>query len=133
MKKLVILIMLIFICGCTSNKKYTEIGLNDFETMLEEKKDFVLFIGSSECSHCTTYKGTVNQVIKNYDVKIHYIDIIKFSSSESSTFSSLVTFSGTPTTVFYKNGKENVYNRLSGSVSYDKLVAKLKELDYIKG
>ena len=67
MKKLIIAIVLgvILLTGCTSKlKTYEEVDYNKIMNMFKEKQDFVLFIGSTTCDHCSLYKVTLDEVIK---------------------------------------------------------------------
>lgn len=133
-KFLLIMLVVLTISGCKVSKTYKEITYNDYLNMVENKETFILFIGSTNCTHCDDFKKTVNKIMTNYDVVINYIDIAKMNEDDLKTFNSLVNYGGsTPTTIFIKNGKEeNVYVRIVGALSYDKVVKKLKNLEYIK-
>ncbi len=134
MKKLLLICFIIFLAGCSVLKTYDEISYKNLNKMLNNKEDFVLFIGSSTCSACDSYKLTLNQVISKYNVDIKYIDLSKLSEKETSKLTAMFPISATPTTVFVKDGKEeDTYNRIIGSVKYSKIVQKLKENKYIKG
>lgn len=135
----VLITAILFITGCDKLKTYEEININQFNKMIENKEDFILFIGSSTCSHCAAYKEKVNKFIKEYQQKIYYIDIHKFSEEEAAKFKTIVNFEGTPTTVFFENGKEKedengnvrIY-RIEGNVEYSKVVEKIKKAGFIK-
>ena len=44
-----------------------------------------------------------------------------------------ITFDGTPTTVFYEDGKlTSFYDRMTSAVSIDEVISKFKEKNYIK-
>lgn len=134
MKKILILILvpLLLICGC-SKKTYTEISYDDFKQKIDNKESFILFIGAESCAHCATYKPTLNSVINKYNVDVYYIDIDKLSSKESSYLNNAVPFTGTPTTVFIKNGKEeSTYNRIVGDMDFEYIVEKFKKNGYIE-
>lgn len=134
MKKILLLIGIIFLTACTSVKTYDEVSYKELNKMLKNKNDFILYIGSSTCSHCKEYKETLNKVIEDYNLDIKYIDISKLSEKDSSEFQSNYPISGTPTTIFIEDGEEkDTYNRIVGSAKYSKIVEKLKENDYIKG
>ena len=102
--------------------------------MLDKKENFILFIGSSTCSACSSYKITLNRVIKKYGIDIKYIDLSKLSEKEEGDVTSKFPISGTPVTIFIEKGVENdTYNRIKGDVRYSKIVNKLKENGYVKG
>lgn len=137
MKKVVTLLMVglsLLLTGC-GNKltTYEEKNYEELMTMFQEKQSFVLFIGSSECSHCALYKETLNEVIKKYQVHITYIDVSKLSQEENNKLKAIVNYTGTPTTVFIENGVEtSMYDRIDGNKPMDKVVEKLKKQGYIK-
>ena len=56
-------------------KEYIQITYEEYKQLEESDEKFVLFIGASTCSHCTTYKKTINRVVKDYHIKVYYIDI----------------------------------------------------------
>lgn len=142
MKKILILLVIpfLFLAGCDKKlETYEEINFTKFNEMIENNDTFILFIGSSTCSHCTAYKEKVNKVVKKYNLKIYYIDIHEFSDEEASKFKAIINFEGTPTTVFIENGKEKqdengnvrVY-RIDGNLEYSKVVEKIKKAGFLK-
>lgn len=133
MKKIILLIGIIFLAACSSVKTYDEINYKDLNNMLKNKNDFVLFIGSSKCSHCKEYEVSLNKIIGEYNLDIKYIDITKLSEEQYSELTSKIPISGTPTTVFIEDGEEkDTYNRIVGSVKYSKILEKLKDNNYVK-
>lgn len=137
MKKLFILIVIGFslcLTGCGNKlKTYDELDYKTLMNMFDEKKSFILFIGSTECQHCDLYKETLNEVISKYQVKISYIDISKLSAEENAKLKVHVNYNGTPTTVFIENGAEtSMYDRIDGNKPMNKVVEKLKKKGYIK-
>ncbi|MDD3392869.1 MAG: thioredoxin family protein [Bacilli bacterium] len=137
MKKILtmlLLMIILLITGC-SNKltTYEEITLDDYKQMIENKETFIFYIGSHNCSHCKLYSVKINDVIEEYQVKVYYLDIADMSDDELSDFQSLVTYSGTPTTIFVSEGKElTTYNRISGNQSKSVIIEKFKLNGYIE-
>ena len=137
MKKILVLIMIcvsLCVTGCGKLKTYEEVDYETLMNMFSEKQSFVLFIGSTDCSHCTLYKETLNEVISKYQVKITYIDISKLTVEENAKLNSYVNYNNaTPTTAFIENGVEtSIYDRIEGNRAMDKVVEKLKNKGYIK-
>ena len=133
MKKIIIiLISCLFLFGCDKDK-YVEINYEQYNEKTINKEDFILFIGSTDCGHCDTFKDTLNLVLSDYKVSVNYIDISKFSKEQLNKFNSKINYSGTPTTVFIENGKDSsVYNRITGAKSYEYVVEKFKKNGYIE-
>ena len=126
---------LVVTVGCKKKlTTYTEITYDEFKQMIENKESFPLFVGSSQCSHCDDYKITLNEFIKDYQVKVYYIDIVKMEKEQYNEFLTYVNFGGsTPTTVFITDGVEKtVYNRIVGALSYSKIESKFENAGYIK-
>lgn len=135
MKKILMIILpLLLISGCTSKEVYNEVSYKKLNEMLENKESFVLVIGSSECSHCESYKLTMKDVVDKYKITINYIDIFKLSDTERAKLNNKFSYSGTPTTVFVEKGKEEnaQFNRINGAKDYETIVKKLKKNGYIK-
>lgn len=134
MKKLFLLLFsFLLMSGCSTKTTYDEVSYDELNDMLDDKKSFILFIGSSTCSACTTYKETLNLVIEEYNVDVKYIDLSKLSSSEDASLTSEFPITGTPTTVFIEKGdEEDTHNRIVGNAKKSKIVDKFKENGYIK-
>lgn len=133
MKKILVLITLLFcvggLTGCGGKlTTYTELTYTQLEEKLNNKDSFVVVLGSSTCSMCTQYKKTMDKVIRKNQVEIFYIDIAKLSDEDLPKFESKYVISGTPTTVFIKDGKEqSTYNRITGAVGYNDIIKALKK------
>ena len=137
MKKILMLIVIVIgtlcLTACGGNKTYDEISYEKLNTMLENKEDFILFIGAESCSACATYRVTINKVIEEYGIDVKYLDIDKLSDEEYSDLLANFYFTGTPTTIFVENGKEKDTNeRIEGSQKFSRVVEKLQENGYIK-
>lgn len=133
MKRLFILGAIMFmLCGC-SKTTYDEISYSELNKMIDEKKDFILFIGSSSCSACAAYEITLNDIIEEYNVDVKYIDLSKLSKEDESALVSEFPISGTPATIFITNGdEEDTHNRIDGNQKKSKIIEKLEENGYIK-
>lgn len=110
MKRIVLLISVfltaILLTGCNGKiTSYQEIKYDKLIEMFEDKEDFVLFIGSSQCSHCQSYKPKLEAIIKVNQIKVYYIDVNELSNDENEALERYVPYSGTPYTVFIEDGK----------------------------
>lgn len=137
MKKVLIyctLILFLFITGCSSKLEgYTKITYEDFKKKIENKETFPLVIGSSECSACANYEIVMTSFIKDYQIEVFMIDLLGLDEEEYNELKTSVSFTGTPTTVFYKDGKlTSYYNRIDGSVTKNAVKDYFKNNGYIE-
>lgn len=118
----------------TNKNNVVFIDVEQLEEKIKNKDSFVLVFTQDGCSHCQTYAPVLESVSKKYDIKIYDLNLTKVKSADISRVNTIASISGTPTTVFYKNGEEETtLNRINGDTSESKLVEKLKKLGYIKG
>ena len=101
---------------------------------INDKESFVLCLSRTDCSHCQTYKPKLKKISRDYDIKLFFIDVDKYTVEEINEMKKLVTFDGsTPVTAFIVDGEEiTASNRIFGDSSYEKIVKKLKNNGFIK-
>lgn len=124
-KYLIIIFFIILLTGCgKSNLK--EISYSDYSEMIKNKETFILEIMQDGCSHCENFKPKLEDISKEYDLKIYYINLKHLKDDESEKLYSKTGTSSTPTVIFYKNGVENtISSRIKGDVSKDRIIQKL--------
>lgn len=113
---------------------FSEIKYDEIMKKIENKEDVVLLISQTTCSHCATYKPKLEDVANEYKIDVYYIDIDLLDEDEYNELNSRLSFatSGTPLTIFLKNGEEaTVANRIKGDASKEKIIKKLKSNDFI--
>jgi len=126
-------VLLFTLTGCGKETTYHEVKIDELTKMVEGKESFVLVIGSETCSACESFKPTMEKVISTYNLRINYINIYPLTDEEKSKLLSYVYYTSTPTTVYFEEGvATDTHNRLTGAVSYDKVVESLKKNGYIK-
>ena len=126
-KLCLIMISILFITGCGGNKYLKKIDYKEYHKMLDNKESFVLEIMRTNCSACQNFKPKLEEFVKEYKVTVYYIDTDDLSDKEKDKLFDETGIEGTPTVIFYKNGKEEtVASRIIGSVSYEKTVTKFK-------
>ena len=141
-KKLIILVSICLILlvgafiadGILGNNYFSKIEYKEIINKIENKEDLVLLISQTTCSHCESYKPKLKDVAKKYKVEIYYIDIDLLEEEEYDELESYLSIgsSGTPLTIFLKNGDEStVANRIKGDTSKEKIVKKLKSNGFI--
>ena len=56
--------------------------ITTFESKLSEEGTHFLVIGKSGCEYCDKYSTVLDEIIKNYEVEILYVDITKLSKDD---------------------------------------------------
>ena len=119
----------------TNNKmaNLIDIKVNDLNNKIKNKESFVVVISQTGCSHCEQYLPELNKALNDYDLKVYVLNISGISDEENKILAQHLKFSGTPTTIFFKDGEEKTtLNRIVGYISKDKIIEKFKALEYIK-
>lgn len=129
-----VILSLVLFTGCSELKTYEELSFDQVMEKLDNKEDFILFIGSSQCSHCLSYEPKLKQVIKEYQVKVYYIDVYELSDEENGRFNARISYgNATPITVFIKKGEEtSTYNRIRGDQDTETIVKMFQKNGFIK-
>ena len=126
--------LLTIITGCTKNDSYLKnINIKELNEKLSNGEEFFFVVTQDGCSHCEAYVPVLEGVLNENKVIAYNFNLSKLSDSERTDFYSKFDFSGTPTTIFIKDGKElSIMQRIVGELSSDKIVQKLKNTGYIK-
>lgn len=108
--------------GCVSNSNIKQITIAEYYDMIENKEDFILYIGSATCSACQSYTPVLEKVATNYDIEVMYIDLDDESSQDMYSFINKISVTSTPTTLFYNQGEEASIlerKRIEGAMDYE--------------
>ena len=130
-KFLIIGLFMIFITGCNNTNTITEINYSDLEEMIDNKESFILEIVQTGCSHCQEFSPRFKAVLKTNDIEAYSLNLYNLTEEESEKFDELTTISGTPTVLFFEDGKETS-NRIYGAVNNEKIEEHLKDGGYIE-
>ena len=88
---------------------------------------------SSKCKFCAKYLPKIKNIANKYELEIFYVETDEFTADESSAFSNLLSYTGTPTTVFITNGEEtSKATRINGNATEEKIINKFKVNGFIK-
>lgn len=127
------IILIIFLINGCSNSNLEKISYKEYMTLINNKETFILEVMRNDCSACTSLKPRLEEVAKEYNIEIKYIDTSSLNEDEYNKFSDMVYVKGTPTIIFYENGEEqSMATRIVGAVPKDKLITKFKDMGYIK-
>ena len=136
MKKIVLLIIALFaltLTGCSKDKELININYDDLSEKIRNRESFVLYVGSSECSHCAEFKPILEKAVNKYKVDVYYINMANISAAKYNAVMKKVDGRGTPTTVYIKDGKTESSPRIEGESDYETIVEFFKELKLVKG
>lgn len=111
-----------------------EITMDELQTKIDNKENFILLVSQTECSHCLEFKPKLKRVLAKNNVIAYNIETDKLTKEEYIKLNNIAYTSGTPTTLFFENGTEtNTSNRLNGSGADEaKITSRLKAMGYIK-
>lgn len=130
MRIAIILVMIFITTGCSSNLE--RVTYSEFEDMIKEEKTFILEVSQDNCSHCEEFTPRFKTILDKYDIKAYNLNISYISDSDYNKFSSKYNFEGTPTTMFFKRGKELTNSRIDGALPDKNVLSVLKRQGYIK-
>ncbi|MDL2212004.1 thioredoxin family protein [Erysipelotrichaceae bacterium OttesenSCG-928-M19] len=129
MKKIIsyltLFVLVITLAGCGSSDP-----IANLDDKIEKKESFIALVTSETCSACQAYKPIVDEFKKEQaDASVLEIslDDIKDETIKSD-FSIKYAVTGTPTTLFFKDGV--LESSKSGSISKNELTEKYEE--YVK-
>lgn len=130
----VIALIVLTILNIKDQKQYLiEIKYDKLMEKINNKEDFVLLLSQTTCEHCMDFKPKLNKVSKKYKLYTYYIEVNLLNDEERQGLKNIISYDGTPTTVFIFIGTEKTAaNRLDGSVSEEKIIAKLKSNGFIE-
>ena len=115
------------------DKYLVELNYKELHKKLDKKDSFILVVTRTDCSHCEAFKPKLKTILSDNKIYAYEIATDKLSKDDANKFKSEYNVSGTPTTIFIKDGSEvTVNNRLIGDVSSNKIVSRLKSLGFIK-
>jgi len=136
MKKLsvVLVVLLLVLTACKKEVKngVEKIKLQQFFEMMDKQETMVVYFGTSTCSACLEYKPNVEEVAKNYDIVIYYVELDAESKEDKERLASeyIDSLEFTPTTYFIQGGE--VAHRFVGSKGYRDLKKELVDYGFIE-
>ena len=101
---LICLICLSFVMTCCGEKTLHIIDYQDLASKFKKEDTFVLYLGSSQCSHCMEFKPTLERVIADNSLDVYYIDLAKVSEEQYKEIAKKTGLEGTPTIVYVEKG-----------------------------
>jgi len=114
-----------FIKDGNSSDLIEEVSYSKLQSIIEKKEKSVILIGRDDCSHCISFRPTMESVAKQYNLKVYYINTNKIDNEDD--YNALWAFfeaDGTPTTAVVSDGK--LIAREEGELTRSNLISFLK-------
>ena len=131
MKKKILFLLLVVICiftsGCTRTITY-----DTFEKNIKNKESMIVEVMQNGCSHCESFEPVFSSFMKENNLKYVKLNLTNVSDAEYQKLSESYGVTGTPTVLFFKNGKELSEYIISGDQTKDVLEKIFKKAGYIK-
>ena len=131
----VLIICLVVIIMVLNNKNdyYKEITFSEYKELIKNEETFILYVHQTGCSHCNTFSPRLKKVVRNNKIDNCYgLNLSEMTKDELMEFSSSVSVTGTPTTIFFYDGVEDEYDHVVGVKTEKVLTNKLKNKGFIK-
>ncbi len=130
LKTILILGIILLITGCQTNLE--QITYHELMNKINKKDTFIIEITQNNCSHCEEFSPRLKTILETNKIKAYNLNLSNISEDDYNKLAKDYNVSGTPTTMFFKEGKELINNRINGSISDKKIINILKRLNYIK-
>jgi len=116
-----ILILILVLVGCGTRSNYKSIKATEATAMLDNMDSIVLVIGLSSCAACRSYKPVVEELVKNYDIVIYYVELDTDNRTDVTNLINkhLIEALYTPTTYIFKEGV--LVDSVIGDIEYRRL------------
>ena len=131
---LIIIGVIIWYSISVESKNFIKLNYSEILEKVDNKESFILCVSASKCTHCNSYKPKLKKISNDYNIKIYYTDVDKFTDEDYNKFKEDFSFDGgTPTTIFFKDGEEKTTaTRIEGDISIERTIDKFKKNGFIK-
>lgn len=138
MKKFLLCVLtvltLVTLSGCSEKKTY-EYTLTAGEVIdkIENGDTFVVYLGTTTCSHCQAFGKLVPEYNKKYDLEISHVVLDESEVNEPEEYSALMELMPieyTPTTFFIVDGE--IKDSVVGALEEDEIVEYLVEYGFVE-
>ncbi len=118
--------------GDTKETKIIPLTVSELEQKINNKDTFMLVISQTGCSHCEQYLPELDRALSEVNLNAYELNITGLNETNTNTLAKYVSYSGTPTTIFFTNGVEKTtLNRIIGYTSKAKILERLKSLGFV--
>lgn len=127
-KILAIITIILLTTGCKNS--IMEVTYQDINKMIKDKETFILVITQDSCIHCEEYKPRIKKILKKNNLTAYNLNITNISDDDYNDFKDKYDFKGTPTTIFFKKGEENINERIVGAANNKNIKSALESQGY---
>jgi len=114
--------------------KYNKITTDDFMELVSKNELSFVYIGKNNCDNCQKQSEVLNELIKEYNIKVNYLSIVKISAYDryerlaklEKDFENEIS---TPTLMLVKDNKIVMYK--TGLIEKNDLVKEFKDNKFI--
>jgi len=114
--------------------KYNKITTDEFMELVSKNELSFVYIGKNNCDNCQKQSEVLNELIKEYNIKVNYLSIVKISAYDryerlaklEKDFENEIS---TPTLMLVKDNKIVMYK--TGLIEKNDLVKEFKDNKYI--
>lgn len=130
----VLAIVGVFLIQHFSKGYFNEISYKELMKKIDNKETFAIMIKKDDCQYCELYFPKLQRIVNENKIKnIYYINLSNLSKEDKESLQDLITFSGTPQTIFFVEGKEqDTYTRINGNQESKYIKMKLTKMGYLK-
>ncbi len=130
----IFIVLSLLLVGCGNKSYLEEISYSKYKKMIDNKETFVIEVVQDGCSNCATFTPKFKEVLEENKFKAYSVNLTQLSQDDNKSFGKDTGVEGTPTVIFYKDGKEtSTMDRLVGAnISKSTIKSKLVKLGYIK-
>ena len=111
-------------------KTYKSLTYEEYDKKIKNNDTFLLFLWQTGCSHCESFEPKLKSVISNFNLEVYGLNMADLSEDEYAKVKNKTFISGTPTMVYFDEGKND--EKLVGEKSEEELLKFLVKIDYLE-
>ena len=110
------------------NETLVELKYNEVADLFKGKETFVIVLTQANCWHCQEYLPVFEEALKEENRSAYFVDIEHLTRNEEKEVKKYLSYSGTPTTYYVKNGEiQNDLTKVGGE-SKESIIERLNTL-----
>lgn len=86
-------------------KSYQAISIDEVEQKVQDKEEFILYIGRETCPYCRDFVPKLTEAVEQSDVTIYYLDSESDPNGKIQQFRQSQGLATVPSLTYYKSGQ----------------------------